>query len=300
MSRVPFTLRQLEYFDAIAAEGTLLAAADRCHVSASALTLAIDELERHLSLQLLVRRKGRGVTLTPAGSRVLSHARRVLAGVDSLVSDAWEAGTGLTGRFGIGCFSTLAPFFLPSIMEDFTSGHPGLTLELVEASAPELHELLLQGRIDAALMYSVDVSDRLTFEPVLGYEPHVIVAEGHVLAHRDSVQLRELLAEPLIMLDLSPTRQNTESIFDALGLQPKIGHRTASFELARCLVGRGLGYAILFQRPESVVTYDGHSVRILEIADRVPDTIVGLARPHGAPRTARLQALEEFLQKEHA
>lgn len=291
MPSIPFTIRQLEYFDAIASEGSLAAASLRCNVSASALALAVDELEHHLSLQLFVRRKGKGVTLTPAGSRLLSHARLVLTGAETMASDAWQASSSLNGRFAIGCFSTLAPFFLPGIMEVFQRKHPELELELIEAAAPELDEMLLQGRIDVALMYSVDVSPQLTFDPVHEYRPHVVVAAGHRLAERGSIQLGELVAEPLILLDMHPARQNTELIFGALKLRPTIGHTTTNFELARCLVGRGLGYAVLFQRPASAVTYDGREVAMLDLDERVPRTVVGLARPAGAPRTARYSAL---------
>ncbi|MFD1718397.1 LysR family transcriptional regulator [Georgenia deserti] len=292
---VPFTLRQLEYFDAVASEGTLAAASERCHVSASALALALDDLERHLDLQLLVRRKGRGVTLTPAGSRVLSMARRLLSGAETLTAEAWQTATSLSGRLRLGCFSTLTPFFVPALLQDFERRHAGLELELVEASAPELHELLLQGRVDAALMYRVDVSAQLVFEPVHRYRPHVLVPEGHPLARRESVQLGELISEPLISLDVDPTRQNTEHLFEALSLRPSVGHTTTSFELVRCLVGRGLGYAVMFQRPASPWSYDGHRVRCLDIADAVPESVVGLARPAGAPRSARHDALLDFL-----
>jgi len=68
------------------------------------------------------------------------------------------------------------------------------------------------------------------------------------------------------------------------------------FELVRCLVGRGLGYAVLFQRPATAETYDGHRVARIEIADEVEPTVVGLARPAGAPDTARYRALRSFLQ----
>ena len=292
---IPFTFRQLEYFSAIASEGTLSRAAERCHVSASALALAIDELERHLSLQLLVRRKGHGVTLTPAGSRVLSLARHLLTGAEALASDAWQASTSVTGTLRLGCFSTLAPFILPPILQEFGRRHPDLELDYVEASAPQLNDMLLQGRIDAALLYSVDVSAQLAFDTVQEHSPHVIVAAEHPAARRGSVHLVELLSDPLVLLDVAPARQNTEQIFAGLGLRPVIGHTTTSFELARCLVGRGEGYSILFQHPASDVTYDGHVVTPLRIADSVPATVTGLARPAGAPRTARYRALHDFL-----
>ena len=77
---VPFTLRQLEYFDAIATEGSIASASAKCHVSASALALALDDLEARLGLQLVIRRKGKGIELAPAGARLLAHARQLLAG----------------------------------------------------------------------------------------------------------------------------------------------------------------------------------------------------------------------------
>lgn len=291
MAALPFTLRQLEYFDAVAGEGSLAAAAIRCNVSASALALALDELEYHLALQLFVRRKGKGVTLTPGGARLLSHARRVLSGAESLASDAWRVSSSLSGRFAIGCYTPLTPFFLPDIMQVFHGRHPELELEFVEAAASGLNELLLQGRLDASLLYSIDVSAQLAFDPVYEYRPYVIVAEDHPLADRRSVRLGELVPEPLIMFDVHPSRMNTEHIFGLLGLRPLIGHATTNFELVRCLVGRGLGYCVLFQRPASAVTYDGRTVKILEIEEQVPRNVVGLARPAGAPRTARYEAL---------
>ena len=291
MPSVPFTLRQLEYFDATASEGSLAAAAKRCNVSASALALALDELEYHLSVQLFVRRKAKGVTLPPAGSRLLSHARRIMSGAESLAADAWQASSSLNGRFAIGCFPTLAPFYLPGIMQVFQRQHPELSLDPLEAAAPELDELLLQGRIDVALMYSVDVSPQFAFDPVREYRPYVMVATDHPLAARASIRLAELAAEALILLDVHPSRLNTEHIFSSLNLRPLIGHTTTSFELVRCLVARGLGFSVAFQRPASTATYDGNELAILELDEDVEGTVAGLARPAGAPRTARHDAL---------
>jgi DNA-binding transcriptional LysR family regulator len=291
-----FTLRQLEYFDAIASEGSLAAAAARCHVSATGLGLALDELERHLTVQLFVRRKGRGVTLAPEGARLLPHIRQLLAGAESLVAAAAQSASGLVGNFSIGCFPTLTPFFLPGVMESFRRDHPHVELEFVEGTAPELHELLLQGRLDAALLYRVDVPAQFVFEAIREHRPHVIVAKDHRLAGRGIVALAELVTEPLIQLDLRPSQQNTEHIFASLGLRPATRHTTTNYELARSLVGRGLGYSVLIQRPASNVTYDGHRLATLELSDRIAPTIAGLARPHGAPPTAKYLALRDLLR----
>jgi len=292
---LPFTLRQLEYFDAIAAEGSLSGAAERCHVSATALALALDELERNMDVQLVVRRKGKGVTLTTAGSMLLRHAQQVLAGAQDFADKAGQSASGLRGRFVIGCFPTLTPFFLPAAMERFARDHADLELEFEEATAPNLHEMLFGGQLDVAILYGIDVSAQLEFEPVRDYRPYVIVGKGHPLAGRREVSLADLMPEPLIQIDMRPSRQNTEYIFATLGLRPAVRYATTNYELARSLVGRGLGYSVLIQRPASNLSYDGHEVVSLELSDPLPPTVVGLARPRGAPRTAKYLALREFL-----
>lgn len=290
-----FTLRQLQYFESVVGHGSLSAAAEQCHVTPSALTLAIDDLERHLNVQLLVRRKGRGVVLTPAGSRVLAHVRNVLGHAESLAEEASRVAHTVSGRLSVGCFTTLTPFFAPSITEKFERDYPAVDLELLAAPALDLHEQLLQGRLDLAVLYSIDVPASLDFDPVLEYQPHVLVAAGHPLANRREISLGELASDKLVLLDAPPSRANTLAIFDSLSLTAQIGHVSSSYETVRCLVGHGLGYAVLFQKPATDITYDGHTVRALRVIDRVPPTVVGLARPHGGPRNARYDALREHL-----
>jgi DNA-binding transcriptional LysR family regulator len=168
-------------------------------------------------------------------------------------------------------------------------------LEFLEATTSELHEALLGGQIDVAILYGVDVSKQVEFEPIREYRPYVIVGEAHPLAGRETVQLADLVDDPLIQIDMRPSRQNTEYIFASLGLRPAIRHTTTNYELARSLVGRGLGYSLLVQRPASSVTYDGQRVVNLELADTLPPTVAGLARPKGSPPTAKYNALREFL-----
>jgi DNA-binding transcriptional LysR family regulator len=69
-----FTLRQLEYFVTVADEGTMAGAANRHQISQSAISLAISDLERALAVQLFIRRKARGVTLSAAARQVLPES----------------------------------------------------------------------------------------------------------------------------------------------------------------------------------------------------------------------------------
>ncbi|AMB59382.1 LysR family transcriptional regulator [Microterricola viridarii] len=296
MENHPFTIRQLEYFEAVATHGSLSTAAAQCHVTASGLAIALDELERNLGVQLFIRRKAKGATLTPLGAGLLPEVRMLLGNAGTLAAHALEAGDSVGGRLAVGCYPALSPFYLPSILEDFARAHPALELEFVEAPAPELHELLLQGNIEVALMYSADISRELAHDPVREYLPHVIVAASSPLAERASLSLAELAELPLIALDLPPSKQNTERLFARAGLRPRMSHSSLNFELVRCLVGRDLGYSILYQRPRGDLSYDGHRVVSVPLADTVETSTVGLARTAGSRMTRRTEALLEHLR----
>ena len=100
-----FTLRQLEYFVAVAEAGTVTAAAEQVHLSQSAMSTALADLERVLGVQLLVRHHARGVTLTPSGEELLISARLLLRQADDLDMSAHSLGEGLEGRVRLGCFA---------------------------------------------------------------------------------------------------------------------------------------------------------------------------------------------------
>src|SRR5687767_4248998 len=133
MNAVRYSLRQLEYFVAIADAGTLSGAAARLHVSQPGLSQSLTDLERALDVQLAVRRKAHGVTLTPTGVQVLRLARELLRHADDLASVA-SGGGALSGILSLGCYVTLAPTTLPSLLQGFTALHPGLTIDFVEGT----------------------------------------------------------------------------------------------------------------------------------------------------------------------
>lgn len=289
-----YTLRQLEYFVAAAETGTLSGAAARCHVSQAGIALAVTGLERALGVQLLLRRKAKGVTLTPAGQRVLAGARPLLGQAEELQSTAEASGGQLAGRLRLGCYTVLAPFFVPPLLDSFAAEHPLLRLDIAEDAQPELQRLLLDGAIEVALLYDRGLHPDIDHRLIGWLRPYVLLAADHRLARKSPVSLADLADEPLIRLDLPPLMQGSEVFAPGRDAGAAAWFRTPNLELVRCLVGRGLGYAVLVQRPLSEITYDGRRVTALPIADAVPDVSVVLAHPRGAQLTRRAEALAQF------
>jgi DNA-binding transcriptional LysR family regulator len=112
-------------------------------------------------------------------------------------------------------------------------------------------------------------------EPLAEFPPYAVLPEGHPLAEQSKVRLRQLAPEPMVLLDVAPSREYFTSLFHRAGLEPTIRFHSPSFETVRSMVGNGVGYSILVTRPASDVTYDGRKVVALPIADKVePGRIV--------------------------
>jgi DNA-binding transcriptional LysR family regulator len=291
---VHYTLRQLQYFAAVARTGTMSEAAVRCHVSQPALSLAISQLERSLGLQLFLRQRSRGAELTPAGARVLAQAESLLAQAALLQESADGESGDLDGNLAVGCYTTLAPLFVPALLTGFRAECPQVALEFAEYAQPELQRDLHKGVLELALLYDRQLDPDLDYVEIDRLHPYVLLPAGHRFADDDAVRLAALAGEPMILFDVSPSRENWQEIVRSLAIEPMVGHRTRNFELTRCLVGRGLGYALLFQRPPLDLTYEGLPVVAKRIVEPIPALPVVLAYPRGTNLTARARRFTEF------
>lgn len=245
-----FTLRQLSYLVSVADHGTLAAAAAALHVSPSALSLALDELDRALGAQLTLRRRAHGVRLTPAGRAAVTRARRLLRDAGELAASVGGPGGGggePAGVVTIGCYPTLAPVVLARWLAAVARRHPRVRVEFDEDDQDALQRRLLDGGLDLAVLYDHGLDPGLEHEPVAANVPHLLLAHDHPRAGDDAVDLRTLADEPMVLLDLPPSSDHALAVCRALGVTPRIEHRTRSTEMVRALVGLGLGWSVLAQ-----------------------------------------------------
>ncbi len=286
-----FTLRQLEYFLAVADTGTISAAAEQLHVSPTAVASALTALEAALETQLVVRRKAYGATLTPAGHFVVDHARRIVGESLELQLSARDRGGELRGPLSLGCYSTLAPSLIPPLLTGFTERHPRVELDFVAGSQRPLEQGLLGGTLDLALLYAMDLSDGLATCELFQAPVYALLHPDHPLARRATVSLTDLAEDPVVFLDVHPSGEHSMSVFHEVGVEPRIRYRTPDFELTRSLVGRGLGYALLVQRPPRPVTFEGLRVVEKRLSPATKPARVVMAWADGVRLTRRAQAL---------
>ncbi len=289
-----YSLRQLEYFKAASELGSVAAAAKALNVSQPSISTAIAKLEAQLGVQLLFRQHAQGVSPTPNGQRLLQDARSLLQHADELQRQAAVAGGEISGELRLGSFVTLAPAFLPRLMTAFRARYLDVRLSIGEGTQDDLLDGLAFGRFELALLYDVDLPEDVRVRALIETEPHVLLPAGHPLACHDAIRLEWLRGEPMILLDVPPSRSYFLGLLDAAGISPEIAFSSPSLELVRGLVGQGLGYSILVTRPAGDMTYDGEALAIRPIIDRTEPGRIALAASRQLRPTRLMTAFEEF------
>lgn len=124
--------------------------------------------------------------------------------------------------------------------------------------------------------------------------PYAIVHEGHHLAGRKTVLVRDLLQDPLILINLPYSRGFFLSIAQGQGLPVTIALETKSIEMVRSMVANKLGFSLLATDIAHDATYDGQGVRRLEIADDIPPHKIVLAASASLPLTEASKAFRDL------
>jgi len=249
-----------------------------------------------LGITIFVRHHAKGVTLTPAGQRLITEARLLLKHAAEFSKTAESLVDNARGEITIGCFPTLAARFMPSLMLEFSERYPQITLRLEEGDQEQLIRDLAQGRIELAFTYELGLPAGFDIKPLLTFSPVVALAADHRLAHSNDISLAEIAGEPFIMYDAPHFREYYEAIFNSLNLTPNIALRLRSFELIRGLVARGHGYAMHTVVPLTRTTYDGGQVVVKPLRDKVQAAHVVCVTPGSHLVRPAVGIFAEFMQ----
>ena len=265
------TLRQMEYFVAVAERGSIAAAAAELPISESAVSVAISELETIVGVRLLHRVRARGVTLTAAGAALLPELRSLVTRARELERSAAELGSAVAGDLTVALDPVLTPVLLPRLMSGFQTRYPAVNFRFMEGNADEAQDWLVQGLCDVVLMYDLGVRDGLIANRLFSVRPKVLVAEDFVGPEVDSISLTSLADEPMILIDISPGEAFYRAILSSAKVTPWVAHKTSSVEGVRALVARGFGWSMLLQQSRTDLSYEGRAYRELDIDEDVPD-----------------------------
>lgn len=241
-------LRHLRYLAAVAEYGTFREAGRRLHVSQSAISEQIADLEHEVG-GLLVDRGQRTTRLTAQGEVFLQEARKTLASADRAMEMARSSMLGQVGSLSIGFFHWGSGGFFPSIIREFRRLHPQVKLTLIEMLTSGQMEAFETGKIDLGFTRPLEPPyDRILRSELVLNDPIVVaMPRDHPLAP-GPVRMADLSGERFVMSE----RLNNPTLFDMIvgmctraGFSPNLVNNSAAWSGVLTLVEAGEGIALV-------------------------------------------------------
>jgi DNA-binding transcriptional LysR family regulator len=292
-----FTLRQLEYFVAVGEAGSIAKAAEQVNVSPPSISASIAQLEAEFGVQLFVRKHSHALSLTAGGRVFLKEAARLLADAEALHDIAGDIADKVRGPLAIGCLLTFAQIVLPALRSQFELAYPDVRVRQLERDQGQLLEMLQRGEIDVALTYDLELSQDMTFEPLMLLPAYVMLPQSHRFAGKTSITAEELVDEPMVLLDLPFSREYFLSAFQSRGLRPHIAERTSDIAVMRSMVANGFGYGIANMRPLNTMSPDGKPLVFVSLVGDIRPLTMGVLLPNAEHRTQTVQAFIDHCRR---
>lgn len=280
-------LKALRAFCLVMRHGSLALAAENLHLSPSAVSRLVSNLESTLGLTLFTRDR-RTLQPTPQGHAFYREALRILSGIESLPLVAREIEAGIDSHLRVIAMSRLAFSLIAPAAKAFREIYPeiGLTIEMHHRR--DMERWLAGRQFDLGFGPLPLEDANISLAPICAARAMAVFHPDHPLAKKDEVEVSDLIGEPLISLTFDTLLQGQiEAIFSASGMVPREAMRTSSSLLACRLVAEGLGYSIT----DSFVAMDaGPKIRAVPIKPAFMMEF-GVLRPVGHPP---LKASENF------
>ena len=193
------TLKQLRAFVAVADTGNFTSAAQQLHVTASALSLTIKELESAVGTRLF-ERTTRQVHLAPAGRDFLPSARKLVDDLARAVEGIRDFQASTRGVLRIAGSPTYAGTLVPQLALEFRRLHPGVKVLVIDVLTDQVAARVASGEADLGIAPERPVP-REVIQTQLFRDPLQLVCRpDHPLAMQEPVQWSEVLRHPFISL----------------------------------------------------------------------------------------------------
>ena len=240
-------LQALRSFVAVVEARGFSRAAAVLNLSQPAISKSVATLEREVGMPLLERRAD-GVRMTGAGQVLFDRATELFA-VERNAEEELRAYLGLQrGILRIGASTTIATYLLPSALAQFHAAYPGITLRVASANTRAVARMLLQRRIDVALVEGPVEHARIEVIPWRVDALVVIAPANHALTAKKNVSAAAIAREPFIVREPgSGTRVEGDRALLERGIAPRIALTLGSTEAIKQGVMAGLGLAVISQ-----------------------------------------------------
>lgn len=193
------SLRQIRAFVEVAESGSFTQAANRLHLTQSALSGLIKELEQHLAVRLFDRTT-RKLALSGAGLQLLPLAERILNEVFALGDEASKLKDGQLGNVRVAITQQLAASFIPYFLAEFLNRYPNIQVYLSDCSVEQVIKQVQNAEVDFGIGPDRRLPTDIKATQWFSLPFYAVLPNQHALARQEAVCWKDLLCEPLICL----------------------------------------------------------------------------------------------------
>lgn len=292
-------LKDFQYLITLADEGSVSKAADRLYMSQSSLSQALQQYESELGVKLFLR-TSKGIHPTANGEVFIGHLRQMVSYYKQARSELWD-NEGMKGghvRFGISSFRGAQT--LPKILMEFSAKYPEVHVDVVEEHSLKLEELLLEGKLDVAVIALPAAKLKNEVSLLTKDEVYLVAPKGHALlksAHAAPdghrwVSLKEAAQYPFILSGQSTILGNlSRNLLQRAKVKYTAEHDDISAAMAVSMAKAGIGLAFTYA---SCLDPDDH-LETFRIGEKGVFLNLGVALPSREYYSLSAKALREIV-----
>lgn len=288
------TLKQIRAFVTVAQAGSFTAAASLLHLTQSAVSVLISELEAEFGLRLFDRTT-RLVLLADAGREFYPVAEKMLADLHNALSSSKELVAKKRGRVALASTPLMASILLPKAIAAYTAMYPGISVILQDTLAGLIQQKVRDGEADFGIGTFEKAGRELLAEPLMADTLVLACPAGHPLAAKASVAWRALAGHPFI----SFTRDNSvgqlirNCLADA-GVEVQSAYEVSYLTTVIGMVDAGLGVTVLPSYASPITRF--YDIQIRKLVKPIIRREISFITRQGKTLSPAAESLKVFLK----
>lgn len=291
---ISITIRQMQYFEALAEALHFGRAAEAVGVTQPALSAQVAEMEERLGCRLFDR-SGKAVRMTDEARAMQPRIARILEELRELETSARRGRIAMEGRFRLGIIPTIAPYLLPQALPELRRRFPALQLELREAVTDHLVEETIAGRLDAFIAATPVEGSGIVAEELFDDRFFLAVPASDPQFAAPPVPPESSVLERLMLLEEGHClREQALAVCGAVKPTAMANYGATSLTTLMQMVAHGLGVTLV---PEMAIASGAilPGVRAVPFAEPMPSRTICLAWRRNSARRAECVELVEIL-----
>ena len=239
------TLIQMRYFYEVCQWQNITKAAEHLHVSQPTISVAMHTIEEETGLNLF-HREGRKIIITNEGSKLLGKVKHILDQIDQLDDEIQDMAHN-RNHIRMAMPLQLGTQFLPKILGEFRQQHPEIRLDIIESGGISALHMVEEEKLDIAFTnYEDGFSQKLNYEKLFACECCLVTRPENHLAAKKSITIKDVLEEPLVLLDSSFfVYHMVHDMYAKAEQKPQVIHYSPYLHTIKNLVRTGIGSTFL-------------------------------------------------------